>query len=127
MKILLVEDYDEIRDMLKSILESYGHYVIAASGRKGAEMILCSCKFDVVITDKDLPNEDEGIMLLGLARKENPDAVILLVSGNAHGCNSDMIIDTYKINGVLSKPIDAKKLLARVKEEFEKMSQTATF
>ena len=56
MKILIVDDNQDILDLLKSLLESGGYDPITiASGKEGLDLILKE-KFDIILLDITIPD-----------------------------------------------------------------------
>ncbi len=80
--ILVVEDYELVRDLAVRVLESHGYTVHAA--RSGDDAILLSNtfigQFDLLITDVHMPNMS-GPELATRLRIERPNLKVLFVSG----------------------------------------------
>ena len=75
--IVLVEDHDDSRELLRDILETYGHRVTAtASGRAGVQAAL-SERPEVMIIDIGLPELD-GYTVARRVRDELGDDVYLI-------------------------------------------------
>jgi CheY-like chemotaxis protein len=79
-RILVVDDEDQMRTMIRQMLEKSGYEVTEA--RNGREAI---CRYrerpsDVVITDLIMP-EKEGIETIMEFRHEHPDVKIIAISG----------------------------------------------
>lgn len=68
-RILLVEDHDETRVILKRLLELRGHTVFAASSAAEARVLVASSGCDFVISDIGLPDED-GYSLMAVIREQ---------------------------------------------------------
>lgn len=85
--ILLVEDEDQLRSLLKEVLESAGHAVYEARDGKSALNIFEFYLTDLVVTDLIMP-EKEGLELIRELRRSQPDIKIIAMSGggrnNAH-------------------------------------------
>jgi PAS domain S-box-containing protein len=112
MSILLIEDEEPIRDMLRRFLEKAGHKVQeSVNGREGVHMFRQG-QFDMVVTDHGMPemNGEEAALRI---KRSDPDMPVILISG-WHG---DLDL-TQQMSGlidhVLSKPIDLEKLLTTV-------------
>ena len=100
--ILLVEDNDEFRNVLKELLESSGFHVTAAANANRACEALDLGKFDLCILDVRLP-DGNGIELMREFRKSDPDMGIIIMTGYAE---VDTAIDAVRLgaNDVLKKP-----------------------
>ena len=91
-EILIVEDNEGLRDVLREALVSDDYSVTACgSAEEGIEEIKKS-NFDIVITDLKLPEKD-GIAVLEAAKKENPDTEVMVVT--AYG-TVDKAVDAMK-------------------------------
>lgn len=115
--ILIVEDYEDSRHMMKFILESYGYLVLEAGD--GAEACTAVKKLhpDLVLMDMSMPGMD-GLTATKIIRKEGmTDLPIIAVTAHGKifynkaieaGCN-DLInkpIDFSSFEGVLNKYLD---------------------
>jgi CheY-like chemotaxis protein len=108
LNVLYVEDHDEIRDALGSVLESEGYAVTAVSSAEEGLTQLGHGRFDLVITDYSLP-EQTGSWMLQQARAGGllEDAVVLMVTAHP---------DPERVGGVevIRKPIELEPFLAYV-------------
>jgi CheY-like chemotaxis protein len=82
--ILLVEDEDSVRAVVRGILDRHGYEVIAASSAEDALSILeaQSPRVDLLLTDVVMPGRD-GHELAERVRAMRPNARVLFMSGNA--------------------------------------------
>jgi len=71
-RILVVDDEQGIRDLLKSELTRLGHSIETAVNGEEAVEKLHAEKFDVVITDIKMPKSD-GIEVLANVKKISPE------------------------------------------------------
>jgi len=114
--ILVIDDDDQVRLMLRKILESEGYTVTDASD--GKEGIECYRKnqADLIITDIIMP-EKEGIETIIELKKEYPDVKIIAMSGG--GKNSpEEYLEFAKLLGAIhsfNKPIRKNELLEIIK------------
>ncbi|MCL4145870.1 UNVERIFIED_CONTAM: hypothetical protein GTU68_061474 [Idotea baltica] len=110
--ILVVDDDDRIRDLLKRYLVKSGYRVSSASGASGARRLMETLSFDLAILDVMMPGED-GLSLLSAIRsgrdKETP--VMLLT---ARGQATDRI-EGLKLGAddYLPKPFEPEELALR--------------
>src|SRR3989344_5096962 len=70
MKILLVEDYDVFRRILKTMLESRGYEIVEAADKGSACRIIQESiqEIDLILSDCDLPAPDEGLEVIAFAQ-----------------------------------------------------------
>ena len=116
--ILIIDDEESIRLLLRSALEAAGYEVTeAANGRQGLELYRHR-PTDLVITDIVMPELNGLDMLLELTR-EFIHAKVIAISG-AGGEQNDL--DVAKLLGArqtLQKPFSMQKLLDSVRYELE--------
>ena len=82
--ILVVDDYDQIRNLLRRILQGGGYEVFEASNGRQAIDWLRKNGVDLVITDLIMP-EQEGLETIQFLRNERPDLKIIAMSGTDEG------------------------------------------
>lgn len=110
--VLLIEDEEPVRDMLRRFLEQAGHKVQEApNGREGVNMFRQG-KFDIVVTDHGMPEMNGEEVALRIKRSD-PDMPIILISG-WYGDLDRSQQSSGLIQEVLPKPIDFEELLATV-------------
>jgi CheY-like chemotaxis protein len=83
LRILIVEDDDEIADTLSEILRSNGHHIdIAADGQEGLKRAL-SVSYDLILSDMRMPILD-GPGLYQALQRDRPDLLnrIAFVTGD---------------------------------------------
>lgn len=118
--ILVIDDDENIRRLLRAILEPEGYQVLEASdGNQGVKEYQRS-PTDLVITDLIMPGK-EGIETIRDLRREFPNVKIIAVSGGGR-IGPDSYLKMAKGVGALctlSKPIDRSGLLDAVKEVME--------
>ena len=112
LKILLVDDHEEVRATTGAMLEDMGHQVTqAANGKNALESLRTgSCDFDLMISDYAMPHVS-GTEFLREARELCPDVPALIITGYAE---IDAIGDRPEGVDVLLKPFTAKALAAAV-------------
>jgi len=83
-RILLVEDNDPVRQVLRRILESYGYQVLEAPGGEEALELYHSLDnpVDLLLTDVVMPGMG-GPELASVIREFNPHIPVLLISGHS--------------------------------------------
>ncbi len=110
--ILVVDDDDRIRDLLKRFLTREGYRVTAAGDAAAARRLLATMEFDLAILDVMMPGED-GLSLLAAIRagREKETPVMLLT---ARGQATDRI-EGLKLGAddYLPKPFEPEELALR--------------
>ena len=118
--ILVVDDDDRIRELVKQYLEDNNFLVTSAKDALDAKKKLEILKFDILILDIMMPGES-GLSLTKEIKKNNSTPIILLT---AKGETQDRIeglelgADDY-----LGKPFEAKELLLRIKNILYKIQK----
>jgi two-component system response regulator AtoC len=110
--ILLVEDKDSLRAMLRLALEAQGHGVIEARDQPEAIQALRSGGPGVVLSDLRLPQGD-GFGVLRAAKEVDPELPVIVMT--AYGSIQDAV--TAMKEGALdflAKPVDPDHLLLMV-------------
>lgn len=114
--ILVVDDEEGMRDLLRKTLEREGHQVrLASNGEEGINMAL-SLKPDLVITDIIMPKAD-GVDVVARLRKQQVNNPILAISGGARAITPQFSLDSARIVGcddTLPKPFTRQQLLDKV-------------
>ena len=116
--ILIIDDEESIRILLRSALEAAGHEVTeAANGRQGLELYRRK-PTDLVITDILMPELNGLDMLLELTR-EFLNAKVVAISGAGGEKN---VLDVAKLLGArqtFQKPFSMPQLLGAVRYELD--------
>ena len=116
MKILVVDDNQDLAFVLKMILEDAGYEVkAAADGRKGYSAYL-SFKPDLVITDIQMP-ERSGMELMEDIRIHNPGVGTIYMSGDLQRYLSFLEAEREKYQvGFLEKPFSKIELMGLISQ-----------
>jgi two-component system phosphate regulon response regulator OmpR len=110
--ILVVDDDDRLRDLLKRYLLSEGYDLTSARDAASARKLLGSIAFDLIILDVMMPGED-GLSLLSGVRDEISAPVILLT---ARGDAADRIDGLKRgADDYIGKPFEPEELVLRIK------------
>jgi DNA-binding NtrC family response regulator len=110
--ILLVEDKDSLRAMLRHALEAQGHAVVEATDEGGAVRLLLDTRPALVLTDLKLTTGD-GFGVLRAVKDFDPDVPVVVMT--AYGSIQDAV-RAMKDGALdfLAKPIDPDHLLLLV-------------
>ncbi|MFS4581747.1 response regulator [Phaeobacter sp. C3_T13_0] len=118
--LLIVDDDERIRGLLKKFLMRAGFLVTAARDAAHARRVLSGLDFDLIVLDVMMPGED-GISLTRSLRETLSTPILLLT---AKGETDDRIegleagADDY-----LSKPFEPKELLLRINAILRRMPE----
>ena len=110
--ILLVEDKDSLRTMLRHALEAQDHTVIEARDQAEAVAALQTVRPGVVLSDLRLPNGD-GFGVLRAAKELDPELPVIVMT--AFGSIQDAVAAMKEgALDFLAKPVDPEHLLLMV-------------
>ena len=116
--ILVVDDDDRIRELVKQYLEENTFLVTTAINALDAKKKIEIIKFDIHIVDIMMPGES-GLSLTEYIKKNNLAPVILLT---AKGETQDRIEGLeFGADDYLGKPFEPKELLLRIKNILNKV------
>ena len=116
-RILIIDDEDELRSMLRQMLEHVGHEVSeAVNGAVGIEIYERDAP-DLIITDIIMP-EKEGVETIIALRRADPDLPIIAISGGGRLDATDFLTMAKKLGArhTLTKPFRREQLLEAIDE-----------
>src|SRR5215467_1786932 len=113
MRLLVVEDEERLRDLLKRALADAGFTVDALATASDADEALQGLPYDAAVLDLGLPDGD-GIKVLQNARRAGRDVPIIVLTAR------DAVADRVRgldagADDYLVKPFALEELLARVR------------
>ncbi|MEX2661615.1 MAG: sigma-54 dependent transcriptional regulator [Vicinamibacterales bacterium] len=116
-RILIVEDKDSLRAMLRHALERQGHEVIEARDQAEAVHLLQSAQPSLVLSDLRLP-EGDGLGVLRVSKDIDADIPVIVMT--AYGSIEDAV-RAMKEGALdfLAKPVDPDHLLLLVHRALE--------
>jgi len=123
--LLVVDDDDRIRDLLKEYLTGRGFRVSTAADAAGARRLLATLRFDLLVVDVMMPGEDGFALtrwLRGLEGESGTSPVLILT---ARGQPDDRI-EGLKLGAddYLAKPFDPEELVLRVEAILRRATKT---
>ncbi len=110
--ILVVDDYEDDRRLVRKILEKNGFAVDEASGWKEALLMVKNKKIDLILLDLNMP-EVSGYELLGVLRQEKTDKELPIIIYSSMPKNDDEI-NVYKPDGFVSKYSSPNELVSLI-------------
>lgn len=120
--LLLVEDEQTQRELLKALLEAEGFSVLAASDGEEALRVFAEVKNEVslVISDLRMPGMD-GYHLLLAMKLLRPDVMAIVVSGHI---NAQIEADLLREGAiaVLQKPLQPRNFLDLVRRSMNRQN-----
>lgn len=117
--ILVVDDQDQVRRLIRETLEQAGYEVEEArDGKEGLDRYRAKSP-DLVIMDVLMPDQD-GLETIMTLRREFPDARVIAMTGGSDAFGGLNFLDVAKMLGArrtLQKPFELKALLDAVAAE----------
>lgn len=111
IKVLVVDDDNDVVSSLTTILEQKGIKVIAVGydGEEASQLFFLH-KPDVVLLDLNMPNYD-GHYAIEKIKQKDPNAKIIAISAYL-----DKSFESNKVSAVFSKPYDVDELVEAIKK-----------
>lgn len=117
--VLVVDDEDRIRRLIREVLEQAGYVVEEArGGKEGLERYRAN-QADVVIMDILMPDQD-GLESITTLRREFPNSRVIAMTGGSDMIGVLNFLDVAKMLGAcrtLQKPFEIQALLDAVAAE----------
>ena len=117
-EILIVEDKDSLRQMLRLTLQNAGHTVDEARDGAEARRKLNETRYNLVLTDLKMPRAD-GLEVLRAAKAADAETPVIMLT--AYG-TIDEAVQAMKEGAYefLQKPVDSRHLLLLVSARLKK-------
>lgn len=115
--ILLIDDDEKLRDLLRRFLEESGFRVSDVGSADQARRLLDNMQFDLLVIDVMMPGED-GVSFLRQLRSENPIPALFLTALSETENRIDGLqagADDY-----MSKPFEPRELILRITRILER-------
>ncbi|NGZ09977.1 MAG: response regulator [Nitrospira sp. LK70] len=117
--VLVIDDQDQVRQVIREILEQAGYEVDeAGNGKEGLDRYRTRST-DLVIMDILMPDQD-GLETIMTLRREFPDVRVIAMTGGSNTIGLLNFLDIAKMLGArrtLQKPFDLNVLLDTVAAE----------
>jgi DNA-binding response OmpR family regulator len=110
LRILLVEDDDDNRDLLAEFLRLEGHAVEPVRDAEAALAVAAAAPFDAVVADLGLPRMD-GLELARELRRRDARLAVVVVSGWGDG-RELAEARGREVDEIVTKPADPARLMA---------------
>lgn len=121
--LLIVDDDERIRSLLRRFLVRHGYFVTAARDAAQARRLLAGLEFDLIVLDVMMPGED-GLELTRALRRQGDTPILLLT---ARGDTDDRITGLeLGADDYLAKPFEPRELLLRIAAILRRMPSVAS-
>ncbi len=125
LKILVVDDDQQIREVLRDMLSLYGHALVTCPDAYAALKSLEAQEFDILITDLGMPGMS-GLDLARVAHENHPTMPIAMITGWGTQLNQDEVA-ANGIMAVLAKPFHLKEVRELVQQLVQGASPRQVF
>ena len=107
--ILLVDDDNHARDLLRRVLGPLGRISEAADAAAAVAFLAQGDPVDLVVTDMAMPDPSDGLKVLQATRENTPDTAVIVLTafGNIEGALDTIQQGAYDY---LAKPFDVDAL-----------------
>jgi len=114
-RILVIDDDDDVRSVIRRVLQTDGHDVVEAADGKAGMKLFRESPADLVVTDLFMP-EQEGLETIRELRRSSKDTKILVVTGSPPGGPFDFRAHATLLGAgaTLNKPFTREELLGAV-------------
>jgi CheY-like chemotaxis protein len=115
LKVLVIDDDEQIRNFMTTVLEREGHRVVTATDGLGGTRLQREDPADVVFCDLFMP-EQEGLETIRILLREQPRLPIVAMSGGTLLSDMDFLPIAERLGAVctLPKPLRRDRILAAV-------------
>src|SRR5690606_25759690 len=116
-RILVVDDEEGIRKVLRQLLEYEGHEVRVATSGGEALGVYPEFRPDIVFLDVKMARMD-GLEVLARLREQDPSAIVVMISG--HGTIGAAVEATRRgAYGCLERPLDTDRSLLAIRSALQ--------
>lgn len=122
-RILLVDDDEMIRELLRDLLEVNEFNVTIAANVTEALHLIDTESFDVLVSDLHMPGAGDGFTVISAMRHRNPTAVTLLFTGYP-ALKEAMDAILQQADEILVKPMPIAEMVNLIRERLEKRGTT---
>ena len=118
--ILVVDDDDRIRELVKEYIKKNGFVVSTANSAEEAKIKVEYFKFDLIVLDVMMPGQNGFELTKELKKNSNTPIILLTAKGEVESriVGLELGADDY-----LGKPFEPKELLLRIKNIIKKNKQ----
>lgn len=117
-RVMVVEDEEPVRELLRDILESEGHSVTLAVSGHDALSIYEPTKFDAIFTDVGMPGMS-GWEMARAIRERDRRTQIAVITGWGEGVSSNEQ-EEAQVDWVVTKPFTTSRIIELAKEVSDK-------
>lgn len=114
LRLLFVDDEDNIRLTLPFLLEKHGFDVTTVAGVADALVQISGVSFDVLLTDLNIHSEGDGFLVIAAMRRAQPACKNFILTGYP-GLENTIHAIQSQVDDFFTKPADIEELVAKIK------------
>jgi CheY-like chemotaxis protein len=118
MRLLVVDDNPDILQILSAMITFFGHGVDKAGDGLEAIRLLQQGRYDVVVTDADMPRID-GVQLCKFLKAQLPDIHVIGMSGDLSSLKE---LKNAGADICLPKPIGLNEFQSAIEDRYHALS-----
>jgi DNA-binding NarL/FixJ family response regulator len=115
LRILIADDHDDLREILKVLIESHEGWHVCAAAVNGLEAVekAAEVKPDIAILDLSMPEMD-GLQAASLISSAAPEVPILIYTNHTFSQEAKLEAKKHGVRDVVSKSAAPQQLLSTV-------------
>ena len=117
--ILIIDDYEPVRRLVRQALEGAGYTVVEASNSHEGLRLFREAPTDVILTDSLMPYKN-GLETIDKLCREFPDVKTIVFTDRAADRSFIDLAKLLGANGTLMKPFELRNLRDTVRRVLEK-------
>ena len=110
--ILVVDDDDRIRNLLKDYLSENNYVVSSAENAEDAKVKISYLNFDIIVLDVMMPGQDGYELTKEIKKKSKVPIILITAKGEVENRIKGLELGA---NDYIAKPFEPKELLLRIK------------
>lgn len=114
LRLLFVDDEDNIRLTLPLLLEEHGFDVTSVPTVADALVQITAISFDVLLADLNIHREGDGFLVIAAMRRAQPRCKNFILTGYP-GLESAIRAIQSQVDDFFTKPVDIEELVAKIK------------
>jgi DNA-binding response OmpR family regulator len=114
LRLLFVDDEDNIRLTLPLLLERHGFDVTSVPTVADALVQITAISFDVLLADLNIHREGDGFLVIAAMRRAQPRCKNFILTGYP-GLESAIRAIQNQVDDFFTKPADVEELVAKIK------------
>ena len=115
--ILVVDDDDRIRELVKEYLNENGYVVSTGNSAEEAKIRLSYFKFDLLVLEIMMPGQSGFELTQEIKKNTNVPIILLTAKGEVENIIREL---EHGADHYLGKPVEPKELLLRIKNIIKK-------